>query len=182
MDEQNYLSFYFRDSQPQLYTDMHSNMLQSSFKAGPGSYSGGEPMELTNSNRSTYSNISFESYSSLPTVSSPNTSLYGSYEPQPYMTSFNGNGMTGTGYTDTNFDRNGTGSYIPPVPGFLPPKHTPSSLGWPLGTPYLERYKFFVKRGEPPYLELLPGFEASTETPKIVHLDDPPYVPVLFII
>lgn len=58
---------------------------------------------------------------------------------------------------------------VPPDDAKANDRPTPSSLGWAPKHALLDRYHFVVN--ETPYLELLAGFETSSETPSKVYLD-----------
>lgn len=58
--------------------------------------------------------------------------------------------------------------------GFV--RSTPSSLGWTPDTKLWKLYKFVVTKGKEPYLELLPEYVCTRETPERVYLDPPKYV------
>ena len=55
-------------------------------------------------------------------------------------------------------------------------RSTPSSLGWLPDTKLWKLYKFVVTKGKEPYLELLPDYVWTRETPERVYLDQPKYV------
>ena len=55
-------------------------------------------------------------------------------------------------------------------------KHTPSSLGWTANSELVKLYDFVVSKTKEPYLELLPEWTATYETPRRVYLDAPRFV------
>lgn len=147
-------------------------------RSNRGTYYGGEAMQHTNSgmsdysNHSDYSNISHGSSSSHGTSTTQNTSC-GSWDSQwpPALTA--GAEYPGAeidhGFAQLKFENI---TEVEPVP-FEPPRDTPSSLGWSLDTEYLGHYKLVYHKASPSYLclELLPEWEISPKTPKIVYLD-----------
>jgi len=48
---------------------------------------------------------------------------------------------------------------------------TPTTLGWTPDTPLPKLYKFWLKKNVEPYLELLPHWEVTSQTPQRVYLD-----------
>jgi hypothetical protein len=52
-------------------------------------------------------------------------------------------------------------------------RHTLASLGWNRDTELLKLYTFIVPNGREPFLELLPQWSPTYETPSRVHLDPP---------
>jgi hypothetical protein len=61
-------------------------------------------------------------------------------------------------------------------------RHTPKVLGWTNDTPFAKLYEFRVPKGKEPYLELLPNWTVTFETPRRVYLDKPEYYSSLAII
>jgi hypothetical protein len=61
-------------------------------------------------------------------------------------------------------------------------RHTPKILGWTNDTPFAKLYEFRVPKGKEPYLELLPNWTVTFETPRRVYLDKPEYYSSLAII
>ncbi|TAQ89399.1 hypothetical protein B7494_g2259 [Chlorociboria aeruginascens] len=53
---------------------------------------------------------------------------------------------------------------------------TPNSLGWSPNTELWKLYKFVVAKGKEPYLDLLPEWTITNETPERVYLDPSPCV------
>jgi len=176
MDQQNSQHFLYSPciAKPVSIQYANNNMRRSSVRSPLNTYYGGEPMKATNSNISTYSNVSHWSASSEDTVST--TSTYGSIEPQPFMTSYNAFGMAGGGYSDNSFNKGhqqmSSDFNLPPSSGTVS-QCTPSSLEWTPQTEFPKLYNFFLEKGKLPYLELLPEFQETPETPKVVILDEP---------
>ncbi|RFU30969.1 hypothetical protein B7463_g5364, partial [Scytalidium lignicola] len=52
-------------------------------------------------------------------------------------------------------------------------KPTPTSLHWSPNTELVKLYKLIIVKGFEPYLELLPQYSATPDTPQIVNLDSP---------
>ena len=50
-------------------------------------------------------------------------------------------------------------------------RHTPLSLGWSTNSKLLNLYKFTIRRGKEPYLELGPQWSVTAQTPPRVYLD-----------
>jgi hypothetical protein len=52
-------------------------------------------------------------------------------------------------------------------------RYTPTSLGWPQGSEFVELYQFIVPKGEPPYFQLHDKWTPTYQTPPRVYLDEP---------
>jgi hypothetical protein len=81
---------------------------------------------------------------------------------------------TSYNYDDLDTLPDSSDSIAKPISGQGANQHpTPKSLGWTSDTELPKLYKFVVTKGKDPYLELLPSFTATRETPNKVYLDTP---------
>jgi hypothetical protein len=171
-----------QNPQPRPIPRASNSMSRSSGRIPEAPRYGGEAMTAQYSNGSTYSNVSRESYSTVDTASTTN-SIFGSLDITPlHMASYDEYripveaGSVDADFRPGNFQQDrqmySTDESLLPQHSGRATRHTPSSLKWSQDTEFPHLYKFFP-RGKPPYLELLPEWKVTEQTPMIIYLDEP---------
>ena len=134
---------------------------------------GGEKMNRGYSDQSASTRYSDSTSSSSSTNMSYNSSpIFVDYETFP------------SGYHDADYNAGSFGSpSLLTSDSYEAHQHlrcTPSSLGWLPGTELIKLYAFVVGKSKEPFLELLPNWTVTYETPRIVYLDQPEYAFIPF--
>jgi len=137
---------------------------------------GGEVVEHQNSDQSTNSRQSRSSNAGIPSASTPLTEM-GSHDETSPIQDFGKFETYDDDYAPTSIssdvlqDVYSTNDHTHSSDPGGTSRATPTTLGWTPDTSFPKLYKFWCKKNIEPYLELLPHFEVTSQTPQRVYLD-----------
>lgn len=174
MDSQNGFYYPFQQgSKPRYIPKQRTSWLPAVSRMAPGS----AEMMVTLSDQSNHSTRS--GYTDTTDLSIPSLStMSSSYDdPLPMFDYETGNSPSYVPVYSaaSSFEAGSYGQKSPTSFSRYEPerRETPTSLGWAKDSVLLELYSFVVVKGKEPYLELLPSYVVTGETPERVYLDAP---------
>jgi hypothetical protein len=172
--QQSYYYPFEQGSKPRFIPNKRASWFPAASKMVPP---GSADMIVTLSDRSAHSTRS--DYTDATDLSVPSLStMSSSYDDPP--PSFDYETGQSPSYVPINsaassFSSRSYGQVSPASFGRYEPerRETPSTLGWTKDALLVDLYNFVVIKGKEPYLELLPEYTVTSETPERVYLDTP---------